>query len=354
MSIEETEAEILAILQRGNDQPSTNGRHPATATASDLPQPVNWAELFNRPITVEDWLVHDFWPAGRAISIVARAKGGKSLLMFYLCACLARGIDPWTHRPRPPVTVGYWDMEMTEDDLHERAIDFGLQPHELDRFKYYLLPTIPPIDTPEGGKAVADTMRRDQVQAAVFDTFGRVVQGDENLADTVNAYYRWTGLPLKVAGIASARLDHVGHTNTERARGSSGKGADIDVAWTLTRNDSESIVTLDHHGVTRVRWVPRTLIVEHTEGEPDRFHRAASAWPPGTQDLAGLLDKHQVPLDASVRKAMKTLREAGSGHRQDPIRAALNWRRTVGTHLGTHPFEFLPDTATDTPDEKDF
>ncbi len=299
---------------------------PAPVNA-DLPAPVDWHALFTRTLDDgDDWLVEDFWPARRAISIVADRKAGKSLLVFYVCCCLARGVDPWTHRPRPAVTIAYWDYEMTEDDIYERATEFGLRPDELDRFRYYLLPTVPPLDTPEGGRVVLDTLRRDGAKVTVFDTFGRVVNGDEDHADTVRAYYRNTAVYLKAEGIASARLDHTGHSEKTRARGSSSKGDDIDVAWMLKRGDGNG-VTLDHHNVTRLRWVPRTLDLTLVEGPPDSYRRAAVNWPAGTAEVAILLDQLAVPVDAGSRPAGKALRDAGYRRAQNVVQAAQRHRR---------------------------
>jgi hypothetical protein len=218
---------------------------------------------------------------------------------------------------------------MTEDDVHERAVDFGLEPADLDRFKYYLLPSIPPLDTPEGGKAVLDTLRRDEVQATVFDTFGRVVEGEENLADTVAAYNRCTAIHLKAEGVASARLDHVGHSDLTRARGTSSKGADVDVVWVLTRGDGNA-ASLDHHGVSRLRWVPRTLDLVLVEGPPDRYGRASMAWPAGTKDCVDLLDRLGVPTDYGRGRARLALRDKNEGARNDILSAAIRYRKERG------------------------
>jgi hypothetical protein len=295
-------------------------------SADALPQPLDWHQVFARTVDDEDWLVRDFWPARRAISVVARHKAGKSLLLFYVTACLARGLDPWTHQPREPVTVGYFDHEMTEDDVHERAIDFGLDPDGLDRFQYYLLPRIAPLDTAAGGRTVLGLVHRDGLQVVVFDTFSRVVVGEENLADTIAAYNRHTATPLKAAGIASARLDHVGHTNQDRARGTSSKGADVDVGWVLTRGDANSL-TLDHHGVSRLRWVGRQLHLMLQDGPPARYVVAMTTAPDGTKACIGLLDRLGIPTDWGRNRVREASKEHGEKVTNTVLGAAIRGRR---------------------------
>jgi hypothetical protein len=184
---------------------------------------------------------------------------------------------------------------------------------------------------------VLETLARDGAQVTIFDTFGRAVDGPEDLADTVRAYYRYTAVALKRAGIASARLDHTGHTEKLRARGSSGKGDDIDVAWVLKRGDGGS-VTLDNHGVTRLSWVPRTLDLVLVEGPPARYGRGTERWPAGTLECARLLDQLGVPRDVGANEAVKALREHSYGRRRSVVQHAVRYRQ--------HPPEPAPGTHT--------
>jgi hypothetical protein len=315
------------------DERSNGHGHAVDPVEDRLPDPVDWHALFANEAPEADWLVEDFWPARRAISIVADHKAGKSLLMFWVACCLARGIDPWSGRTREPITVAYWDYEMTENDLYERAVDeFELHPDDLDQLRYYLLPTVPPLDTPEGGRVVLGTLRRDGARAAVFDTFGRTVTGPEDLSDTVRAYYRCTAYALKAAGIASARLDHTGHTEHNRARGSSGKGDDIDVAWVLKRGDGTS-ASLNHHGVSRLSWVPRSLDLVLIEGPPNYCRRATERWPAGTAECATALDELELSLDVGANEAIKALRAARRGRRREVVIAAVRYRHHARNHL---------------------
>src|SRR5205823_2611131 len=81
-------------------------------------------------------------------------KAGKSLFLLHSVVKL---IDAG-------VVVLYFDYEMTEDDLYERLQDMGCGPEvDLSRLRYALLPTLPPLDTRDGGAALLAAV--DQVSA---------------------------------------------------------------------------------------------------------------------------------------------------------------------------------------------
>jgi hypothetical protein len=206
----------------------------------------------------------------------------------------------------------------------------------------------------EGGKAALDTLRRDQAQATIFDTFGRVLEGEENLADTIAAYNRWTAIHLKAEGIASARLDHLGHKNPDRARGSSAKGADVDVAWVLTRGGVNTI-DLNHYGVSRLRWVPRRLYLQLVEGPPDRYRRTSWQLPEGTDECVELLDRLNVPVEYGRDKARQLLKEHDGKATNTVLAAAIRLRRDRQNlsdgQLGRVGGQQAPDRSTDRGDE---
>lgn len=218
------------------------------------PQPIDWSAFWTREHAGEDWLVHPILPRGRQVALWARHKTGKSLLTLEIAAALATGRGCMNQPAGDPIDVIYLDMEMTEDDLHERLTDLGYGPEdELDRLHYYLLPSLPALDTDAGGWALHALADRHQASAVVIDTMARVVQGDENDADTYRSFYRCTGMGLKARGISVLRLDHGGKDATKGQRGSSGKGDDVDVVWQLKPKDEGLELVRD---VSRIAWVP--------------------------------------------------------------------------------------------------
>src|SRR5205823_1713681 len=124
-----------------------------------------------------------------------------------------------------PVVAIYLDYEMTEDDVHERLADMGLGPDDdLSRLRYWLLPSLPPLDTEAGAAALfpmidAELARfPDHHGLLVVDTMGRAVAGEENSNDTFRAWWRVAGVELKRRGMTWARTDHAGKDKTRGQR----------------------------------------------------------------------------------------------------------------------------------------
>ena len=187
----------------------------------------------------------------------------------------------------------------------------------------------PRWDTVTGADALTELV--DGVQAewsdhhlvVIFDTISRAVCGEENSADTFRDFYAHTGIQLKRRGITWMRLDHGGKDPAQGQRGSSGKGDDVDVVWKLT--STENGVKL-HRDLARMSWVPENVTFGLSE-EPLTYTRLADDWPAGTGETANLLDRLDVPLEASVRVAQAALRTVDEGRRGLLIQAALRWRR---------------------------
>ncbi len=314
------EAEAELMVQAA---PSLNGEEPEPTT--NLPVPVDWHALFGRDRTGAEWLVEDFWPRGRMISLTAPRKARKSLLMLYLASCLAIGRCPWTARTTDPVVVAYLDLEMTEDDLLERVEDMGLAPDQLGNLRYFLRPDLHRLDTPEGGKALLALLDEHQPDALVIDTFTRVLGGEDYSGVDVRGFYRWSAVHVKARGISVARLDHTGHTVTDRAIGTSAKGADIDVGWVIHPGENSSL-RLEHHGLTRINWVPDHLDLTINE-DPLTFRRALRVWPAGTADAANVLDDLGLPNDVSGNAAFRALKAVGKGRNRAVVLAAVAFRK---------------------------
>jgi hypothetical protein len=303
-------ATITAALE------NTAARSPAAAPAF-----VDWPAAWQRDLSESEWVYPDLLARGRGHVLYAAHKLGKSLLMLSVAAQLATGDEP--------VVVIYLDFEMTLDDVLERLDDMGYRDSDLSRLRYALLPSLPPLDTASGGAAL--TAMVDGVMAAwpghhvvlVIDTISRAVEGEENSADTYRAFYGHTGIELKRRCVTWARLDHAGKDGGAGQRGSSAKGDDIDVAWRLERTQNGLALKRD---LSRMAWVPERVTFGRLD-EPLRFVRLAEDYPEGTGELANILDRLKVSLDAPVREAQKALRTIDEGRRGVLIQAALRWRR---------------------------
>lgn len=289
-------------------------------------QPIDWFTFWSREHGEEDWLVEPIVPRGRQVAMWAVHKTGKSLLTLELAAALATGRSAFGQAVAEPVDVIYLDMEMTEDDLYDRLVDLGYGPDiDLDPLHYYLLPALPPLDTAAGSAMLLDLVARHSPALLVIDTMARVVEGEENSADTYRAFYRHTGLHMKARGVAVLRLDHGGKDASLGQRGSSAKGDDVDVVWQLKPTDNG--LQLDRKAA-RMSWVPETVsLVRHEEDGLRHTLGLSADWPAGTKALADVLDELGVPITAGRPTARAALASAGETARNDLLGKALKYRR---------------------------
>jgi KaiC/GvpD/RAD55 family RecA-like ATPase len=309
---------------------------------------IQWDKFWTQDHNIEEWVVYPLIPAGRTISLYAPAKAGKSTVVL---ACVAAavagkpvlGIANQPHQPQPQVL--YLDYEMTEADIYERLSELGYGPQDnLTGLHYSLIPQIDPLDTERGAQTVLEAAQRLHVDLVVIDTFGRAVEGEENNADTVRAFYRLTAMALKRAGIACLRTDHAGKQLDKGQRGTSAKNDDVDVVWQLSRQQGGVKLVRTH---SRVPWVPQQLDItqqQHDNGNITYQLTTNRTYPDGTAEVAALLDDLNIDIDVSARTAITALREAGHKARNDRVRAAVQMRR----QRLANPFDTLP-TPVDNP-----
>lgn len=320
---------------------------PAAADAHDAYTPdeffVDWHTLFTRELTGEEWLLEPILARGRAHVVYAPHKVGKSLLSLWAALKLATGDEP--------VVVVYLDYEMGEDDLHERVEDMGYGPdHDLSRLRYALLPSLPPLDTPDGGNAlmaIVDNVQEDWPDhhlVVIVDTTGRAVSGEENSADTIRAFYRETGIRLKQRKCTWLRLDHAGKDKAKGQRGSSAKGDDVDLVWLVEQIDGKGLKLT--RNAARMGWVPETVTLLRNE-DPLRYTVANGAgWPEGTAQKAAEMRRAGVTPQMSQTAAVALFREKGGEGRGTLLRAA--YKHLCGTLLPE------PTVLPDVPNEPVF
>lgn len=327
---EEREAWELADLAAGT--PGNNGHQTTDLLA---PQPVDWHDLWNSDTDQHDWLCEPLIPARRGIALIARYKTGKSLLGLHIAAALATG-QPCLNQPAaPPIHVTYLDLEMSHDDLRERLESLGYDEHSDLTHLHYYLGTFPPLDTPAGGQLLTNITTNNHSTLVVIDTIGRATEGEESSADTIRGFYRYCGQPLKQAGITWIRLDHVGHTHRDRARGTSSKGEDVDVMWVLQETDTMNTFRLT--STSRTSWIPRELTLTRDDSTGTLTHtiHGTPTVPPGVNDCIADLDRLQAPPNITKRAAMALLRSNGCGRREEVVRHALNHRKSGSQNPGS-------------------
>jgi len=287
--------------------------------------PVDWLKFWKHESAGEDWIIDPILPRGRHAGIFSSAGQGKSLLALDISAAMASGRSVLGRPSLPPIGVLYLDLEMTLEDLWDRLDDLGYGPDDdLSKLYYYQLPTLPPLDSQEGGAALATMVRRHRPGLVVLDTMTAIVAGEENSADTYRDFHRHTGLPLKSAGISLLRLDHAGKDVSRGQRGSSSKSDELDVVWQLTTSGNQVILT---NKKRREPYVPVRVTLTK-ESDPELRHVLAPiSWLAGASEVADLLDELHVPMDATAAVALQLLSASNQGRRKSVVLAALKLRR---------------------------
>jgi hypothetical protein len=303
-------------------EPSTNGKVPNKWSSARI----EWEAFWNEERDDADWLAEPLLANTRSHLLYARRETGKSELALFVVARLATGRDAFRDQAIEPLNVVYLDLEMTANDLWDRLSDMGYGGRKLPHLHYYLLPELPPLDTPKGGAAILEIANDHKASLVVIDTIGRVVEGEEDRNDTYLNVYKYTGLALKRAGIAYMRLDHPGKDPTKEMRGASAKGDDVDVIWEQSRTLGNG-VTLKKKK-RRMSWVPETINLERNDNYGIvTYALAEDSYLLGTDAVAKNLDDLGAPVDISRRKACDLLRENGLGVRTQLVTEAIRYRK---------------------------
>lgn len=310
---------------------------------------IDWSTFWDAEDDEQEWAWREVLAKGRGHAIYAMHKGGKSLLSLYMAADMAT---------KGGMSCLYLDYEMTKNDVRERLRDMKYGPDwDMSHLYYALLPTLPALDTEEGGIALAELVDKiaerdpDRHVVVIIDTISRAVWGEENSADTWRFFYIHTGLRLKQRGVTWLRLDHGGKDVAKGQRGSSGKGDDVDVVWKLT--PTENGVRLQRE-LSRMNWVPESVTML-MEDLPLRYLTAVRDWAAGTHHCVAVMERLGLPVAITVRAAAEQVR-AVEKFGTKVITDAVRWRKEEaaeqfkphGEHGQEHVFQDGPGTSTGT------
>lgn len=282
-----------------------------------------------------EWVIVDLIPAGAAVSLVAPAGVGKSLITLAASLHIATGRTHFAGlripRKRRVLLV---DLENTEDDLAERLTALGVDLADvegLDDLVPIHLPPLTPLDTAAGGAellAILDAYAVGPGDLVVLDSFQRVVKGKENDSDTYRDFYRCTAVHLKRRGVTVLRMDNTGKDTDRGARGSSSKRDDVDLELILTRDaDNPSLLRITP-GKSRLMDV-RHALLRMTITEAGRIHYSTSVDPHRTAVLQAIesLERLGIPPEMGEPRTLKRIKEAGVSMTRTTLRRAIAERR---------------------------
>ena len=336
--------QVLTILEHGGDYSAAaraiaaqNDEPTWTVTVGDN-QPsnteliagiktLNLEEIATGQFSDEQWLVEPVLPKGRQTSLYAKGKSGKSLIALEIACALASGRPVLWAGPRPPMHVLYVDFEMTPGDLQERLDDLHYRPNDDDwtafteHMHYAMLQPFSPFDTRDGGDQLLEVAEYHQAELVVIDTLIRSVEGEENSADTIKNFNRYTGQRIKAKGITLLRVDHAGKDEGRGQRGSSAKRDDVDLIWRLR---TDPAVGADHDNVrltndaSRMAWVPQEVILQRRQNP--LTHHIPDQQLTTDQSKAWKRIQELELLDESQNRAVEILQ--AEGFKREDIRAA--------------------------------
>jgi AAA domain len=288
---------------------------------------IDWEKAFyGDPEPEIVWAAEPFLEQGTVNSLYSEVKAGKSYLVQDIAAAKAAGRSVLGYPALAPEPVLYLDFENSQGLITERMRMMGYTAADLKLLHYASVPDIPPYDTPEGGEAACRLAYACRAGLVIVDTTSRIIRGNENSADTFADLYKYTLMRLKRAGHTSLRLDHEGKDPARGARGSSAKGADVDVSWHLAREHGD-ILQL-HPEFDRARHVEAFRVQVHP-GPPLRHLLVRTALSGPQMALAEKLNGLGVPRSAGREACRKVLRAAGVTCRTEDLAAAVKARKTI-------------------------
>lgn len=327
---------------------ATTGHGPSHLTAAFI----DWNPFFATDFGRVQLLPGRLLGPGQQITIVGEGKAGKSLVVQEWLWRMATGQSFLGDRPQAPIPLLYVDAENGHQDIQERFVSYGGGPGRMGLLTYASFPPLRPLDTAGGGADLMAMVKESEAQLVCLDTVSRFISGPENDADTWLSLYRHTLLPLKRAGIASVRLDHMGKDGERGARGSSAKTQDVDHVWELRAQGGGTLVLKRTH--TRTGIGPDAFVVvrqsqkdgdryrpgctRHVLMDYDRMEQAAEG---SVEWLIQKIDDLGLPNDAGNPRTIAALAHAQIKIGKDKIATAVRARKNRD-NLGSP--ETFPET----------
>lgn len=353
------EAGLEAELVEPPTPPATTEDDLIAETLAKYPA-VDLVALMATPPPPPDWLEKDILARGEYVGITAAAKAGKSLLAYDLVGHWALGrsaLDPT--RTFKPLKVLYLDYENGPGWLHTQLTKMGFPPAINDNLRVVQFPSLPELNTKEGGTELIKLVGVYRPDAIVFDTVSRTVSGDENSAQLWSDFYRNSIMPIRKArpDTVIIRLDHTGKDESKGARGSSQKMSDITAHWVLTSEESDrNSLTLTLERSRMGSHAERVLLrrvdtptLGHTlrngkSGLGPVLFGDANAIAAEADEINVALDALEAADNISNRKAAELLRDNGQAFSTERLSTALQ-RRKERADYATEPAPGTDETT---------
>ncbi|ARG75777.1 hypothetical protein A4G30_16165 [Mycobacterium kansasii] len=215
---------------------------PVSENKVHWPTPTLRGRSFKKKLnkTATDWLFESLLIANHQHYLVGEKESNKSMLMLWIAVQFA--LDDGGG------VVLYLDEENDPGDIENRLADFDLTDEQREKLEerliYVHFPSLR-LNTPTGAQVVLDNIALTSVDLLIIDTVSKFVDGPEDSADTYKKLYEHLLVNLKREKVASVILDHPGHVDQGRPRGTSVKLADVDNGWAMKKGKVQPDGTTD-------------------------------------------------------------------------------------------------------------
>jgi hypothetical protein len=220
---------------------------------------VDLGEIMADGDTEPDMLVDGLLVEGMHHLVYGKKESGKTwLLLACVKQLIARG-----------ETVVWVDEEMGRREFADRLLWMGLKPDDVSEHFVYL--EFPVLDGSHESRALwAALLEIKKPSLIVVDAQTEVLATadlNENSGTDVAKWLMWYLAPARRLGAATAVIDHTGHEEQGRARGSGHKGAQSKVELSVTRptpfsKDSLGVIQIREEKNTPSAPIPKTQYFE--------------------------------------------------------------------------------------------
>jgi len=193
------------------------------------------------------WLCKHVIPSDSVGMLYGASGSFKSFVALDLALHVAHGMQ-WLGRKTTAGQVVYLAAEGGAGLW--RRIDAWHRTHGIDASQAAMMVIPVAVDLGQSARSVVDALseRGTSPDLIVIDTMSQTYSGEENSANEVAAYLRQIGTHFRARWHCAVLIvHHVGHTATERPRGSSAITANLDFAFGCHRDGDQRSAIIECH-----------------------------------------------------------------------------------------------------------